>query len=91
MIPDTAATNNDRLIPFARVQDIVGLKRTRIYRLIRESGFPAPYKPGGTGSRWSEAEVRAWIEGSRDQGIKGSRDQGIKGSRDQGIKGTRAA
>jgi prophage regulatory protein len=67
MTTDAAvAADNDRLIPFARVQDMVGLKRTRIYRLIRESGFPAPYKPGGVGSRWSEAEVRAWIEGIKE-------------------------
>ncbi|MGA1799756.1 AlpA family phage regulatory protein [Sphingomonas sp. 4RDLI-65] len=53
--------NADRLVMLKVVEDIVGLKRTRIYRLIRESGFPAPYKPGGVGSRWSEAEVRAWV------------------------------
>jgi prophage regulatory protein len=53
--------NYDRLIMLEVVEDIVGLKRTRIYKLIREGGFPAPYKPGGTGSRWSEAEVLAWV------------------------------
>ena len=57
-----ATAENDRLIPFSRVEQIAGLKRTRIYRLIREKQFPAPYKPGGAGSRWSEAEVRAWLE-----------------------------
>lgn len=54
--------DTDRLVMLRVVEDIVGLKRTRIYRLIRESGFPPPYKPGGVGSRWSEAEVRAWVE-----------------------------
>ncbi len=54
--------NYDRLIMLEVVENIVGLKRTRIYKLIRESDFPAPYKPGGTGSRWSEAEVLAWVE-----------------------------
>ncbi|WP_245896808.1 helix-turn-helix transcriptional regulator [Sphingomonas fennica] len=57
-----ADNSNDRLIPFARVEQIAGLKRTRIYKLIREGKFPKPYKPGGFGSRWSEAEVRAWLE-----------------------------
>ncbi len=53
--------NYDRLIMLEVVEDIVGLKRTRIYKLIRESDFPAPYKPGGSGSRWSEVEVLAWV------------------------------
>lgn len=56
------AANYDRLIMLEVVESIVGLKRTRIYKLIRESNFPAPYKPGGSGSRWSEAEVLAWVE-----------------------------
>lgn len=57
-----ATADNDRLIPFRRVEEIAGLKRTRIYAMIRAGTFPAPYKPGGAGSRWSEAEVRAWLE-----------------------------
>ena len=55
------ATTADRLVMLRVVEDIVGLKRTRIYKLIRESDFPPPYKPGGAGSRWSETEVRAWV------------------------------
>jgi prophage regulatory protein len=58
---DAAAPDTDRLVMLKVVEDIVGLKRTRIYKLIRESDFPRPYKPGGAGSRWSEAEVRAWV------------------------------
>jgi prophage regulatory protein len=57
-----AALDTDRLVMLRVVEDIVGLKRTRIYKLIRESDFPPPYKPGGAGSRWSESEVRAWVE-----------------------------
>lgn len=52
----------DRLIPFARVEEIAGLKRTRIYQMIRAGTFPRPYKPGGSGSRWSEWEVYEWLE-----------------------------
>lgn len=55
------ALTSDRLIAFAQVEQIAGLKRTRIYAMIRAGTFPAPYKPGGAGSRWSEAEVRAWL------------------------------
>ena len=58
--PATAA--DDRLIPIARVGQIAGIMRSRIYQLIRQEAFPAPYKPGGFGSRWSEAEVREWLD-----------------------------
>jgi prophage regulatory protein len=56
-----AVADTERLVMLKVVQDIVGLKRTRIYKLISETDFPPPYKPGGAGSRWSEAEVRAWV------------------------------
>jgi prophage regulatory protein len=62
MSPIISASTTDRLIPFPQVAAIAGLKRTRIYAMIRAGKFPAPYKPGGAGSRWSEAEVRAWLE-----------------------------
>lgn len=53
---------NDRLIALPEVKDIVGLGKTMIYRLEKEGAFPKHCKPGGSASRWSEAEVRAWQE-----------------------------
>ncbi|PZR42704.1 MAG: transcriptional regulator [Stutzerimonas stutzeri] len=50
----------DPLLPLPRVMDLTGLGRTTIYRLIKEGSFPAPFKPGGAASRWSEAEIREW-------------------------------
>ena len=55
----------DRLLRLEAVEEIVGLKRTMIYRLIRRGDFPQQYKPGGHASRWSEAEVIAWRERQR--------------------------
>lgn len=52
----------DRLLRLAQVMEMVGLGKTMIYRMIRAGDFPAPHKPGGYASRWSEAEVRAWRE-----------------------------
>lgn len=52
----------DRLIPLPRVIEIAGLGKTMIYRKVREGTFPKPCKPGGSSTRWSEAEVRAWKE-----------------------------
>ena len=50
----------DLLVPLAAVKAITGLGKTKIYGLVRESSFPAPYKPGGIATRWSLAEVLAW-------------------------------
>lgn len=59
------ANNLDRLLRIVEVEEIVGLKRAMIYRLIRRGEFPRQYKPGGHASRWDEAEVRAWRQQQR--------------------------
>ena len=51
---------DDRLLPIAVVMEIVGIGKTMIYRKMREGTFPRCCKPGGTSTRWSEREVRAW-------------------------------
>lgn len=51
----------DRLIRLAQVMETIGLGRTRVYEMIKDGTFPAPCKPGGTASRWSENEVLAWL------------------------------
>lgn len=59
----------DRLLRLPDVMSIVGWGKTMIYRKVRAGEFPQPYKPGGTSSRWSEQEVRAWLNR-----VKGVRD-----------------
>ena len=56
----------DHLLPLKEVIAISGLGKTMIYRLMREGKFPAQHKPGGSASRWSENEVRAWREALDD-------------------------
>lgn len=51
----------DRLLRLSQVMDTIGLGRTRIYEMIKAGEFPAPCKPGGSASRWSENEVLAWL------------------------------
>lgn len=51
---------DDPLVPLGVVKNISGLGKTRIYELVREGGFPAPYKPGGSATRWSLKEVEDW-------------------------------
>lgn len=58
---------SDRLLRINQVIDLTGIGKTMIYRLIKEGRFPQQFKPGGYASRWSEAEINAWIESMRDR------------------------
>jgi prophage regulatory protein len=62
---DPELRHRDRLLKISEVEEIVGLKRAMIYRLIQRDDFPRQFKPGGHASRWSEAEVVAWLRGQR--------------------------
>lgn len=50
----------DRFININGVQDLVGVKRGQIYKLIRTNEFPAPIKIGKS-SRWSLQVVQNWM------------------------------
>ncbi|WP_340314956.1 DUF2274 domain-containing protein [Rhizorhabdus argentea] len=52
----------ERMIQLREVMQLIGLGKTMIYRMIQENRFPPPYKLSPGASRWSEAEVLAWIE-----------------------------
>lgn len=53
---------DDRLLPIAAVIEMAGIGKTLIYKKVREGTFPRPCKPGGASTRWSEREVRAWLD-----------------------------
>lgn len=55
------AVVRDRLLRLSQVLEIIGLGKTRVYEMIKVGEFPAPCKPGGTASRWSENAVLAWV------------------------------
>lgn len=50
----------DRLLPWRRVKEIIGLSRTTAWRMQRRGDFPlpVPVSPGRVG--WSESELMAW-------------------------------
>lgn len=64
---DTTIGSDDPLVSLDVVKRITGIGKTRIYSLIRQRKFPKPYKPGGTSSRWSLAEVNCWRDEQRTQ------------------------
>lgn len=57
--------DRDRLLRMSEVEEITGLSKRMIYRLISQGRFPQQYKPGGWSSRWSESEIVAWRESQR--------------------------
>jgi len=49
------------LLRLPRVEAATGYKRSTIYRLIKESKFPAPISLGARASAWVEDEINQWI------------------------------
>lgn len=57
---------SDNLLRIEAVMAAIDLKRTKIYAMVASGEFPQPVKIG-TASRWSEAEVNAWIAERKNQ------------------------
>ncbi|USI78662.1 AlpA family transcriptional regulator [Sphingopyxis sp. USTB-05] len=70
--PETKAMLPERFLKLEEVSRRVGLGKTMIYAMIRDSRFPAPYKISPFAARWSEREVVAWIDDVKD-GFEGKR------------------
>ena len=52
----------DRLLRCPEVEEITGLSRASIYRLMQCGRFPPRVKASATAVRWRQSEVYAWIE-----------------------------
>ena len=52
---------NDRLLALPRVEEIVGIKRTKIRQLMANGDFPKACKIGKS-ELWQESEIQEWIE-----------------------------
>ena len=53
---------NDRLLRRRQVEEITGLSRSSIYRLMRSGEFPLPVKVGPSAVRWKASEITVWME-----------------------------
>lgn len=51
----------DALIAQPQVVEISGLSRTEVWRRVKSKTFPAPVRLGSRCTRWSKAEVTAWV------------------------------
>ena len=52
----------DRLLRRREVEEITGLSRSSIYRLMREGQFPRPVKAGPAAVRWKESDITDWLD-----------------------------
>ena len=52
----------DRLLRRREVEELTGLSRASIYRLMRGGRFPLAVKVSTTAVRWKESEITTWIQ-----------------------------
>lgn len=50
-----------KLLRLGEVENIVAMKKTKIYRLISQGKFPSPLKNVGQ-SVWSSIDIEKWID-----------------------------
>ncbi len=55
-------TTSPRLMRLSEVMEQTALSRSAIYARIQKGVFPPPYKLGAKCSRWSDADIAAWIK-----------------------------
>lgn len=63
--PTIASGSQDRLLDMKTITGLCGIKKSKIYDMIKKGQFPKQVSFGGR-SRWSEQEINEWIEQSKD-------------------------
>ena len=53
---------HDRLLRRRQVEEITGLSRSSIYRLMQDGEFPRPVKVGPAAVRWRASDITVWLE-----------------------------
>ena len=53
---------DDRLLKSRQVEEITGLSRSSIYRLMPRGEFPQRVRVGRKAVRWRESDITAWVE-----------------------------
>ena len=53
---------DDRLLRRREVEEITGLGRSSIYRLMQEGEFPQRVLVGPNAVRWKASDIAAWVE-----------------------------
>ena len=53
---------HNRLLRCCQVEEITGISRSSIYRLMKSGEFPPRVKVGRNAVRWRESDITAWVE-----------------------------
>lgn len=56
------AVPRDRLLRLAGVEGLTGMKKSTIYRLMKERKFPAAVRLGTRMVAWPESAVLTWVQ-----------------------------
>ena len=52
----------ERLLRRREVEEITGIGRSSIYRLMKKGKFPRPVRIGPAAVRWRASDITAWME-----------------------------
>ena len=52
----------DRLLRRRQVEEITGMTRSSIYRLMHSGDFPPSVQVGPAAVRWKESDITGWLE-----------------------------
>ena len=61
-VHDEVMTMGDRLLRRRQVEEITGMRRSSIYRLMQNGDFPPPVRVGPAAVRWRESDITGWLE-----------------------------
>ena len=53
---------HNKLLRRRQVEEITGIGRSSIYRLMKSGEFPQRVKVGRNAVRWRESDITAWVE-----------------------------
>ena len=53
---------NERLLRRREVEQITGMGRSSIYRLMKAGSFPRSVRVGSTAVRWRSSDITRWVE-----------------------------
>ena len=53
----------ERLLRLPEVEGLVGLRKSKLYDLVKQGQFPAPVRIGPRAVRWRLSAVQKWIDG----------------------------
>ena len=60
----------DRLLRRSSVEEVTGLSKASIYRLMHEGSFPPPVRIGTRAVAWPQSAIVEWIEARKAEALR---------------------